>query len=149
MLVFEERGKPEYTEKNLSEQGREPTTNSTHTWIEPGTHWWEARERSHHCAIPAPQGPVLFGSILSGRLGFLVFCWGKPFSVGLVDQLFQTSNWNVWQSTGSNLPRFNRKQLKNCSIEKGQSSNWLRLGRLIPKEGDLRISLCYRYIPVQ
>ena len=32
MLVFEERGKPEYPEKNLSEQGREPTTNSTHTW---------------------------------------------------------------------------------------------------------------------
>ena len=30
VLVFEERGKPEYPEKNLSEQGREPTTNSTH-----------------------------------------------------------------------------------------------------------------------
>ena len=29
MLVFEERGKPEYPEKNLSEQGREPTTNSS------------------------------------------------------------------------------------------------------------------------
>ena len=27
MLVFEERGKPEYPEKNLSEQGREPTRN--------------------------------------------------------------------------------------------------------------------------
>ena len=26
MLVFEERGKPENPEKNLSEQGREPTT---------------------------------------------------------------------------------------------------------------------------
>ena len=32
MLVFEERGKPEYLEKNLSEQRREPTTNSTHIW---------------------------------------------------------------------------------------------------------------------
>ena len=30
MLVFEEGGKPEYPEKNLSEQGQEPTTNSTH-----------------------------------------------------------------------------------------------------------------------
>ena len=29
---FKERGKPEYPEKNLSEQGREPTTNSTHIW---------------------------------------------------------------------------------------------------------------------
>ena len=46
MLVFEERGKPEYPEKNLSEQRREPTTNSTHIWrrrlrISPGPHWWE------------------------------------------------------------------------------------------------------------
>ena len=32
MLVFEERGKPEYPEKNSSEQRREPTTNSTHIW---------------------------------------------------------------------------------------------------------------------
>ena len=29
MLVFEERGKPEYPDKNLSEQETEPTTNST------------------------------------------------------------------------------------------------------------------------
>ena len=36
---FEEREKPEYPEKNLSEQRREPTTNSTHI---PGPHWWEA-----------------------------------------------------------------------------------------------------------
>ena len=48
MLVFEERGKPEYPEKNLSEQRREPTTNSTHTSMaltpgfEPGPHWWKA-----------------------------------------------------------------------------------------------------------
>ena len=32
VLVFEESEKPEYPEKNLSEQGREPTTNSTHIW---------------------------------------------------------------------------------------------------------------------
>ena len=32
MLVFAERGKPKYPEKNLSEQTREPTTNSTHVW---------------------------------------------------------------------------------------------------------------------
>ena len=32
VLVFDERGKPEYPEKNLSEQSREPTTNSTHIW---------------------------------------------------------------------------------------------------------------------
>jgi len=32
VLVVKERGKPEYPEKNLSQQGREPTTNSTHIW---------------------------------------------------------------------------------------------------------------------
>ena len=32
MLVSEERGKPEYPEKNLSEQRREPITNSIHIW---------------------------------------------------------------------------------------------------------------------
>ena len=32
MLGFEGRGKPEYLEKNLSEQEREPTTMSTHKW---------------------------------------------------------------------------------------------------------------------
>ena len=30
VLVFKERGKPEYPEKNLSEQRREPTTNVSH-----------------------------------------------------------------------------------------------------------------------
>ena len=35
-------------EKNLSEQGREPTTNSTHTW-----------RRRHRCATLAPQEPKL------------------------------------------------------------------------------------------
>ena len=32
MLVFEEREKPGYPEKNLSEEGREPTRNSTSTY---------------------------------------------------------------------------------------------------------------------
>ena len=42
MLIFEERGKPENLEKNLSEQSKEPTTNLTHSWPEPGPCWWEA-----------------------------------------------------------------------------------------------------------
>ena len=32
LLVFEEKGKTEHPEKNLLEQGREPTTNLTHIW---------------------------------------------------------------------------------------------------------------------
>jgi len=30
MLIFEEKGKPEYPAKNLSEKRGEPTTNSAH-----------------------------------------------------------------------------------------------------------------------
>ena len=56
MLVFEERGKPEYPEKNLSEQRREPTTNSTHIWRRRLRIFTRATlvggERSHHCPIP-------------------------------------------------------------------------------------------------
>jgi len=47
MLVFEERGTPEYPEKNLSEQSSEPINkHNPHMMpglgIEPRTHWWEA-----------------------------------------------------------------------------------------------------------
>ena len=34
--LIEERGKPDYLEKNLSDQSREPTTNSTHMWPQVG-----------------------------------------------------------------------------------------------------------------
>ena len=56
VLVFGERGKPEYPEKNLSEQGREPTTNSTHIWRrrrELTRVTLVGGERSHHCATLA------------------------------------------------------------------------------------------------
>ena len=53
MLVFEERGKPEYLEKNLSEQSREPsTTYSTHIWHRATL---VGGKRSHHCTNPAPH----------------------------------------------------------------------------------------------
>ena len=58
MLVFEERCKPEYPEKNFSEQGREPTTNSTTYGVDAGI-WTRATlvggECSHECATLAPQ----------------------------------------------------------------------------------------------
>ena len=62
MMVFEERGKPEYPEKNLSEHRKEPTTNSTHMWrrhrnLNQGhteLHCWEASALT--TALPlAPQ----------------------------------------------------------------------------------------------
>ena len=62
MLVFEERGKPEFPEKNLSEQSREPTTQPTYdagsgnrtrdTLVE--------GERSHHYTNPAPWFKIVF-----------------------------------------------------------------------------------------
>jgi len=42
MFIFEERVKPENLDKNLSEQSKEPTTNLTHSWPEPGPRRWEA-----------------------------------------------------------------------------------------------------------
>ena len=57
MLVFEERGKPDYPKKNLSEQGREPTTNSTPYDADSGNRAQATLvggECSHHCAIPDP-----------------------------------------------------------------------------------------------
>ena len=56
MLVFEERGKPEYLDKKMSEQRGEPT-NSTHIWSRV---WQRARatfvgrECSHCYVIPTP-----------------------------------------------------------------------------------------------
>ena len=52
MLVFKERGKPEYPEKNLSEQGREPTTHSTQATLLGG-------ECSRHCATLVAQTNLL------------------------------------------------------------------------------------------
>ena len=48
ILVFEKRGKLDYPEKNLLEQRREPTTNSTHIIMASTLgfglrpHWWGA-----------------------------------------------------------------------------------------------------------
>ena len=46
VLVFYGGRKTGEPGEKPSEQGREPTTNSTHIWyragIEPGPHWWEA-----------------------------------------------------------------------------------------------------------
>ena len=59
MLVFEERGKPEYPEKNLSEQGEKTDTydtgsrNRTQATLVGGEHF-------HHCATPAPPGMIYF-----------------------------------------------------------------------------------------
>ena len=61
MLVFEERGKPEFPEKNLSEQSREPT-NSAHIWrwVRESNPTLVEGERSHHYTNPAPHIVLLW-----------------------------------------------------------------------------------------
>lgn len=64
--VFRGEGKPGVREKNLSEQKKEPTTNSTHRFnpqvasasgFEPGPLWWEA-------IVPTAVTPDL-GTVIS------------------------------------------------------------------------------------
>ena len=60
MWVFEERGKPEYSEKNPSDQRREPTTNSTDILRRvresiPSHIGGEGGECSNHCPHPCSQ----------------------------------------------------------------------------------------------
>ena len=60
MLVFWERGKLEYLEKNVLEQRREPTINSSHMVsmqrLQHGPQrWGGGGECSHHCRSLAPQ----------------------------------------------------------------------------------------------
>ena len=81
VLVFKERGKPEYPEKNLLEQGREPTTNSTHIWrrrqdSNPG-HIGGRRALSplrHPCSLvtPFPRKPRVNNS-LQQQQGFRLY----------------------------------------------------------------------------
>ena len=61
-LAFEEREKRECPVKNLSEQGREPTTNSTHIWLQ----CWDLNlghiggfQVCHKCTTLAPHAVAL------------------------------------------------------------------------------------------
>ena len=71
LLAFYERGKSKYSEKNLSEQRREPTTNS-HSYgvdakFEPGSHWWEASALT----TALPESNI---SYLQYKIKFKLFC---------------------------------------------------------------------------
>ena len=65
-LVFEKKRKPEYPERKLSEQVREPTTNSIHTWFRHRDFNPDpigGGECSYHCATqlaPAEWGDLDF-----------------------------------------------------------------------------------------
>ena len=99
MLVFEERGKPEFPEKNLSEQSREPT-NSAHIWrrvreSNPG-HIGGRRALS---PLHQPCSPKLNDNEVLYHYHTDVLCWhGAHMSiVGSADKRF----WNLIQVLGS------------------------------------------------
>ena len=65
MLVFEERGKPEYSEKNHSEQGE--NQQQTQPTYDAGTEYRTRAtlvggECSHHYTTPAPRFSCKFGA---------------------------------------------------------------------------------------
>ena len=87
-LFFDERGKPEHPEKNLSPQRREPITKSTHIWLghrdlNPG-HIGGRRVRS---LLPHPCSPPLGRARLrpSHALTFFIF---NCLQINVVDGLF-------------------------------------------------------------
>ena len=96
MLVFEKRRKPEYPEKNLSEQRRELTTNSTLIWRRRLRIFTRATlvggERSHHCAIPCSPRTVSFSPWTRWRFNFhwasyrgVLIKWKQgPVELGLI-----------------------------------------------------------------
>ena len=70
MLVFDHRGKPEYPEENLSEQGREATTNSKPSYGVDAGIWTQATslrgDCSHRSAILTPQNKKKDREMMSG-----------------------------------------------------------------------------------
>ena len=99
MLVCEEKGKPEFSKKNLSEQSREPTTKlnphmTPGPGIEPGTHWWKAntltiaptllsskRSFDKHSNVLSMIFLLPYGSLFSQELNFAKMV--QPYFVGL------------------------------------------------------------------
>ena len=92
MLFFEERGKPEYPEKNLSVQSREPCNklNSHMTpslGIEPWQHWCEASSLTTAPSLSHTKKLVSFLS-QTQKIIYLIFLQGK-----LLSRIRYTSCW--------------------------------------------------------
>ena len=87
VLDFEERGELEYQEKNLSEQGREPTTNSTHTRrghgdLNPGhIAGWRLLSTLRHSRSPKTVDLLRVYSCIYGTHGLvcIMLCVGNRF----------------------------------------------------------------------
>ena len=71
MLVFEERRKPEYQEKNLSGRAKEGTNNKLDPHMEstrgfePRSHWWEGECSNHPSVTLACEQALCLGKIIA------------------------------------------------------------------------------------
>ena len=95
-VIFEERGKPEYPEKNLSEQGREPTTNSTHIWrrrrdLNPG-HIGALSPLHHPCSPSRYYGQF---SLSLGKVNPRIFSKFNPLDTGTLYGPSVSRNYEV------------------------------------------------------
>ena len=129
MLDFEERGKPEDPKKNLSEQGREPTTNvnphmTPSPRIQSGTHWWEARALTTAPSL-LPSG-VMRQFILCqpGRL----LCWFSstwvPFCLYTISGI-NSYHWTLAREESVMFNIFVCRNITHISIHKKISACWL------------------------
>ena len=96
MLVFKESRKPEYPEKNLSEQCREPTTNSTHIW----RRVWESNPRhiGGRRTLSPPWGistPQDVGKQRKGTIRTLILVLVSQFFFGILWK-FHLNIWRIF-----------------------------------------------------
>ena len=115
MLVFEEREKPEYPEKNLSEQRREPTTNSTHIWrrrrdLNPG-HVGGRRALSplrHPLSRPCKVQVIHYGlGFWIPSRGFRITCqWNLDSGFLELNSGFQSPGVQTREAKTSRIPEF-------------------------------------------
>ena len=106
-LVFLERGKPEYPEKNLSEQGE--NQQQTQPTYDAGTgnrtrpHWWEASALT--TAPPLlPPAPLRFNTIARGWQTVLRVLFNKIER--MLKQMLKSFAWALYSD---NQPRDNTK----------------------------------------
>ena len=128
MLVFKERGKPEYPENNLSEQRREPTTNSTHIWhlhldLNP-SHIGGRRALSslRHPLLPKidnelviSQPPVYFKSVKIMKI-----CFTKKKNKTKQNKIKNDQRKGKKSSSGSRTPNLRRVRSRRYSFAQRQ-----------------------------
>jgi len=139
MLVFEERGKPEYPEKNLSEQRRETTTNSTHIWMastrgfKRGPHWWEASglttaPPSQPLSLVMKESQAVADVPINWVLSGEDEAWRSSLPLLRLRPTRPSANpFLVSKMAFHSNPQFHSKSLLNCCIDEYLACKWKAL----------------------